>query len=107
MCASSKFVWTVWHRYSTWTGLYGALHFAANSMTLDVYTHEYLNKKTLQPVLATHHAVKIMQGFVLGHVLWPVMLYDDLTTAECAIRGKDRSKYGSMLGVMFHPVGLD
>jgi hypothetical protein len=76
-----------------------------------VYTHEYLNKKTRQPVLATHHAVKIVQGFVLGPVLWPVMLYDDLLlpSARSGVRSltKDLSKYGSMLGIMFYPVGLD
>lgn len=92
-----------------WTGLYGALHFAANSQTSDVYQHEYLNKKSIQPVLATHHAWKIVQGFALAPILWPIMLYDDLTTAECALRGKgrDRVKYGRVLGFMFHQVGLD
>ena len=107
MCASSKHIWTIWHRYSTWTGLYGAFHWEMNSPTYAVYTHECLDKKSVQPVLVTHHVVKIAQGVCWGPLLWPVMLYDDLTTAECTLTGKDRVKYGRMLGFMFHRVRLD
>lgn len=108
MPATDKLLLMLWTRYSLCTGVYGALHFAANSPGVtDVYTHEYLNKKSIQPVLVTHHAARIIQGFALGPGLWPVMLYDDLTTAECALRGRDRLKYGRALGFMFHRVGLD
>jgi hypothetical protein len=83
-------------RYLALTILYGTAHTTAHSPTQVIYTHKRTGVKNEQPMLLTHQLFNILLGGVCGPIMWPAMVYDDLTIAECKLKGKNPDKYGSM-----------
>ena len=84
-------------RYVASTMIYGGLHFASRAPDCAEYRHQFTGEASKQQLLLTHYAGRMMYGQMLGPVLWPLMLYDDVTYVECMARGTDWTKYGSEL----------
>ena len=83
-------------RYLGFTILYGGLHAAWSGRTQSKHTDSH----TYHPTLVTHRLARIMCGCFMGPSNWPFMMYDDLTTAECRLRGTDPAHYGKMFTIL-------
>jgi hypothetical protein len=83
-------------RYLGLTMLYGAAHTTAHCPSVTIYTHKRSGVKNEQPVLYTHQLFNVLLGCACGPIMWPAMVYEDLTIAECKLRGKNPDKYGPM-----------
>ena len=90
---------TMFGRYLASTMAYGALHVMSRAPHYRKYTHEYTGEVKMQPILITHYACMAINGQALGPVLWPLMLYDDLTYLECKASGKDWTQYGTAMRI--------
>jgi hypothetical protein len=86
-------------RYTSFTMLYGAIHTAIHTPTHSKYTDKNTGERAKQPVLLTHRLLNILIGCGAGPFVWPAMVYDDLTIAECTLRGVNHAKYGTLLHV--------
>jgi hypothetical protein len=85
--------------YLRYTMLYGAIHATVHAPTHSKYTNKNTGEKANQPVLLTHNLFNILIGCGTGPFLWPFMAYEDLTIAECTLRGKNHAKYGTILSI--------
>jgi hypothetical protein len=88
-------------RYLSLTFLYGSIHTGLNAKSHTKYINHQTGDVTLQPILASHQLTRIVLGGCMGPSVWPIMLYDDATTAECRLTGRDQVHYGKMLD-LFH-----
>lgn len=78
--------------------MYAGGHMVGWAKEHDEYRNEGTGKLERQRVLWTHQAAKVVHGQLLAPVVWPLMVYDNLTYLECKVRGEDWRRYGSVGG---------
>ena len=94
MSCSNALLVSLWRVYSTTTLAYG---FARAVTWAYDGNSRYYNKKTgefeLKEMLLVDKIGRVANSTISAVFIWPILIGEDLTRLECAVKGKDPAEY--------------